>query len=188
MHKLAVKELSFSYGSQTVFEKLSLSFDKQGLYLLSAPSGRGKTTLLRLISGLIKPQSGEIIGGGIGNVAFAFQESRLFPMLSALQNAAISATEADAADLLLHLGFSRDDLSKMPAELSGGMRQRVSLVRALLFDAPILLLDEPFKGLDDSLREKVYNIIREKAKTQIVILVSHDLDDAKNLSATLINL
>lgn len=188
MHKLVLKELSFSYGDENIFENLSLTLESGNSYLISAPSGRGKTTLLRLIASLIKPKSGEIIGGGIGNVAFAFQESRLFPALSALQNAAVSAPKNEAEKLLLSLGFSEEDLSKMPHELSGGMKQRVSLTRAFLSDAPILLLDEPFKGLDDGVKEIVCNIIKEKAKAKLVIMVSHDIDDAERLSATVIKL
>ena len=188
MHKLVLKELSFAYGNENVFENLSLTLESGNSYLISAPSGRGKTTLLRLIAGLIKPKSGEIIGGGLGNVAFAFQESRLFPALSALQNAAVSAPKENATKLLLSFGFLEEDLLKMPSELSGGMKQRVSLVRALLSDAPILLLDEPFKELDDKIKEIVYEVIREKAKKRIVILVSHDIDDAERLSATVIKI
>lgn len=188
MCELTLKNLSFAYGNEVIFQDLSLSFSNGNLYLLSAPSGRGKTTLLRLIAGLIKPRSGEIIGGGIGKVSFAFQESRLFPALSALQNAAISATKNEAEKLLLSLGFSEEDLSKMPHELSGGMKQRVSLTRAFLSDAPVLLLDEPFKGLDDGVKEIVCNIIKEKAKAKLVIMVSHDIDDAEKLSATVIKL
>lgn len=188
MYDLILKNLSFSYGKEVIFKNLSLSFSSGNLYLLSAPSGRGKTTLLRLIAGLDKQKSGEIFGGGIGNVAFAFQESRLFPALTALQNAAVSAPQEDAKKLLLSFGFSQEDLSKLPSELSGGMKQRVSLTRAFLSDAPILLLDEPFKGLDDAIKEMVCKIIIEKAKNKLVILVSHDIDDAKKLSATVIKL
>lgn len=188
MHNLILKNVSFAYGNESVFDDLSLSFASDSIYLLSAPSGRGKTTLLRLIAGLIKPKSGEILGGGIGKVAFAFQDSRLFPSLSALQNASASASQSDARDMLFSLGFSEEDLSKLPSELSGGMKQRVSLVRAFLSDAPVLLLDEPFKGLDDNIRETVYEIIKEKANSKLVILVSHDLDDAERLAATVVNL
>ena len=185
MHNLILKNLSFAYGNETVFNDLSLSFESKSIYLLSAPSGRGKTTLLRLIAGLIKQSSGEIVGGG---VAFAFQESRLFPALSALENASVSASSIDARKMLLSLGFSEEDLLKTPSELSGGMKQRVSLVRAFLSDAPILLLDEPFKELDDKVRETVYEIIKEIANSKLVILVSHDLSDAENLSATVVYL
>lgn len=188
MHNLILKNLSFAYGNETVFNDLSLSFESKNVYLLSAPSGRGKTTLLRLIAGLIKQSSGEIVGGGIGKVAFAFQESRLFPALSALENASVSASSIDARKMLLSLGFSEEDLLKTPSELSGGMKQRVSLVRAFLSDAPILLLDEPFKELDDKVRETVYEIIKEMANSKLVILVSHDLSDAENLSATVVYL
>ena len=186
MHKLLIESLSFSYEKQCIFEGLTLSFESGKPYLISAPSGRGKTTLFRLIAGLIKPESGKITGGGIGSTAIAFQESRLFPTLSAVENASIAAKKEDAALLLSELGFSEDDMQKKPHELSGGMRQRVSLCRALLSDMPLLLLDEPFKGLDAAIRSILYEMIRKKAKNTLVLVISHDLEDATLLDAAVV--
>ena len=178
---LIIKNLSKSFGNKTVFDTFSYEFQDRGLYLLKGNSGVGKTTLLRMIAGLDGSYDGEIIGGGIKNTSVAFQEYRLFPMLSALDNAVIPNAEGNECDVLFRakellraLGFSEHDMQLKPKELSGGMKQRVSLTRAFLRKAPVLLLDEPTKELDGVLQGKVIDIIRKEAESRLVIVVTHD--------------
>ena len=185
---LELENLSFSYGEKAIIEHFSYRFQPGIPYLLYAESGGGKSTLLHLIAGLYRPTSGRIVGGGLENVAYAFQDPRLFPSKTALQNAGVSTDEATAAAFLTHFGFSREDMEKRPASLSGGMRQRVSLARAFLANKPVLLLDEPTKGLDDHLKDLLAQKIRETAKTRIVIAVSHEREDALCWNAIMIPL
>lgn len=178
---LALNNVSKRFDKKQIFENFSYKFSERGIYAIVGNSGAGKTTLFRMIAGLDKRYTGEIIGGGLKNTAYAFQEHRLFPNLTALENAVIPNGESndshliDRAKLLFsELGFSHNDLQLYPDELSGGMRQRVSIIRALLKDSSVLLLDEPTKELDADIREKLYKIITAESKKRLVILVSHN--------------
>jgi len=181
---LTIKSLSKSYGDKVILDCFEYEFGNSGLYVITGKSGVGKTTLLRLIAGLDTDFSGEIIDGGVQNTSVAFQEYRLFPSLSALENVTLPnkaegkehITEK-AKELLFKLGFSEADMYLRPSELSGGMKQRVSLARAFLRDAPILLLDEPTKELDEALRAAVYELIRNEAASRLVIMVTHNRDE-----------
>ena len=191
---LNIHDLSKSFGQKTILTGFSYDFSDTGVYILRGKSGIGKTTLLRIIAGLDKEYSGNVSGGGIGNVSFAFQEYRLFPELSALENVMLAKpndNEADrnsAIEMLTQLGFSSADMNLIPSELSGGMKQRVSLARAFLKNTPILLLDEPTKELDALLCELVCKMIRKIAETRLVILVTHKEEDVLLLDGELINL
>lgn len=174
---LELINVSKSFGEKVILDNFSYSFSQKGLYVIAGESGIGKTTLLRMIAGLDKDFAGEISGGGIDNVSFMFQEYRLFPSLSALKNAAISLKpdEYGKAELLLkRLGLGTSDLKKKPAHLSGGMKQRVAFARAVLMDAPILILDEPTKELDAESVKLMLEVISEEAQNRLVIAVSHD--------------
>ena len=189
-----IHDISKSFGQKTILTGFSYDFSDTGVYILRGKSGIGKTTLLRIIAGLDKEYSGNVSGGGIGNVSFAFQEYRLFPELSALENVMLAKpnnNEADrnsAIEMLTQLGFSSADMNLIPSELSGGMKQRVSLARAFLKNTPILLLDEPTKELDALLCELVCKMIRKIAETRLVILVTHKEEDVLLLDGELINL
>ncbi len=184
---LSIKNLYKAFGEKTIFSDFSYEFEDKGIYAIVGESGRGKTTLLRLIAGLDDKYKGEISGG---EVSVCFQEYRLFPALSAQENVteATGATDTEAENMLCRLGFSKEDVNRYPAELSGGMKQRVSLVRAFLKKSPILLLDEPTKELDDALKATLYSIIKEESKMRLVIFVSHNRADIEFLNPTVINL
>ena len=191
---LTIHNLSKSFGRKTIFSGFSYSFADNGVYILCGESGIGKTTLLRMIAGLDKSFDGEILGGGIGNVSFVFQEYRLFPGLTALENVMISCENADsgkkneAMALLSELGFTEDDMRLLPHELSGGMKQRVSLARAFFKKAPVYILDEPTKELDSALCNKVCEMVMEISRSSLVILVTHKSDDIERLDGTEIHL
>ena len=172
---LKISNLTKKFGEKVILESFSHTFDTTGLYVITGESGIGKTTLLRIIAGLDKDYTGEIVGGGMGNVSFMFQEYRLFPSLNALKNAAISLQDTmDAEALLKRLGFEDEDLKKKPHQLSGGMKQRVAFARAVLMDAPILILDEPTKELDPESIGIMLAVIKEQAEKRLVIAVTHD--------------
>ncbi len=192
---LKLNSIEKSFDEKTIFDGFSYEFSDTGIYAVCGESGVGKTTLLRLISGLDTDFDGEITDGGFENVSFAFQEYRLFDNLTALENAVIpngsmkdEALILRAKKLFFSLDFSENDLSLHPCELSGGMKQRVSLVRALLKSSKILILDEPTKELDSSIISSLYDIINEESKTRLVILVTHRKEDLEILAPTVINL
>lgn len=187
---LEIKNLSKSFDGKTLFGNFNLSFKDKGVYAIVGESGIGKTTLLRMIAGLDNEYTGEIVGGGTKKVSFAFQEYRLFPWLSAIDNviSAISDRKDEAVynkayDMLSTLGFSESDMNLTPNELSGGMKQRVSIARAMLFDRPILLLDEPTKELDPGNSDIVRSLIIEESRRRLVILVTHRQEDVSLINA-----
>ena len=174
---LKLNSISKRFGERVILDGFSYTFGKSGLYFILGESGAGKTTLLRIIAGLDADFSGTVENGGIANVSFMFQEYRLFPTLSSLKNAAIASKVADtdgAKNLLTRLGFSEDDMKKKPRELSGGMKQRVAFARAVLKNAPILILDEPTTELDSETVSVMLNVIAEQARERVVIVVTHD--------------
>ena len=187
---LIIKELSKSFEDKIIFKNFSYTFPDVGIFSITGKSGIGKTTLLRIIAGLDTKYQGRITGAGFKNVSYAFQEYRLFPNLTAIQNAAVAngASADRARELLFMLGFREDEFNLYPDQLSGGMKQRVSLARALLKEAPVLLLDEPHKELNSELCAKVTGIIKSEGEKRLVIFTTHDEEAIKNASATEINL
>ncbi len=189
---LVIQNLNKAFGEKMIFENFSYNFEEKGIYVLVGDSGRGKTTLLRMIAGLDKEYTGEIHAE---KAAYAFQEYRLFPVLNALENITKILWEKPtneqirkAQALITMLGFSDADLRLYPHELSGGMKQRVSLCRALLADRKILLLDEPFKELDGTLCERLRVILEKEAMHRLIILTAHSPDALGNLEHTIIEI
>lgn len=192
---LTIKNLVKSFGDRIIFDSFSYEFAPSGVYAVLGESGVGKTTLLRLIAGLDKNYSGEITGGGFENISFAFQEYRLFPSLSAIDNVVMAVSDGkdeviihSAKKLLISLGFSKEDMLLLPSELSGGMKQRVSLARAFLKNSPILLLDEPTKELDEENAKAVIDTIADISRYRLVIMVTHRPEDLEQLSPITIRL
>ena len=187
--------ISKSYEEKTLFRDFSYLFPQKGVFALCGKSGTGKTTLLRIMSGLDKDFSGNCEGFGISNTSFCFQEYRLFPTLTALENIArisfkssAKENEAIAKNMLKRLDFSEEDIMLFPDELSGGMKQRVAFARAILRDAPVLLLDECTKELDKEVAHKMLSIIKEEAEKRLVILVTHKEDELSYLDAVKIEI
>lgn len=190
---LSIKNLSKSFDKKLVFKDFTYDFHENGIYVLTGENGVGKTTLLRIIAGLDKDYLGET--SGAKSISMAFQEYRLFPTLTALDNVvcAISNRKDEAVlnkakNILSRLGLSEEDFSLLPCELSGGMKQRVSLARAFLKDATILLLDEPTKELDAENAQIVREIIIEESNNKLVILASHNAQDLEMPLKAIINL
>lgn len=175
---IELKSVRMAYGDKTIFDGLSLSLSSPGMYAVLGPSGRGKTTLLRLIAGLERPLSGSISLKKDARIAFCFQEDRLLPFKTVLQNIELVCKDTKKARYWLErVGLSGEE-NAYPSALSGGMKRRVALARALAYDAPILLLDEPFRALDEATHEQMLSLVREAAKDKLLILVTHDETDA----------
>jgi NitT/TauT family transport system ATP-binding protein len=192
----------FGYGGETVLQRLSLSVAKGEFVSVLGPSGCGKSTLLRLLAGLVFPAEGTIsvdgrpvTGPGLDR-AVVFQDYSLFPWMSCLENvmlaleqAGLGANKAERthiAEKYIELVGLSGEGRKLPGELSGGMRQRSAIARALAQNAPILLMDEPFGALDEITRAKQQDALLElwhgSAGGKTVLFVTHDVEEALILS------
>ncbi|SFH47869.1 NitT/TauT family transport system ATP-binding protein [Palleronia marisminoris] len=196
---ITVRGLHKVYGNSTVaLDNIDLSFMRGHLTSLLGPSGCGKTTLLKIIAGLLKPTSGEVLVNGKPvrgpgpERAFVFQDFALMPWATVLRNAAFGlevrgAPKAEREDRARHyineVGLAGFE-DKYPHELSGGMRQRVGLARALAVDADVLLMDEPFSAVDEQTRRKFQeDLIRlREVENKTFILVTHSIEEAVYLS------
>ena len=193
---LTLKGITKSYAEREVLRDFSYDFGENGVYVLKGESGSGKTTLLRIISGIDRDYAGSV-EGSCKRFAVAFQEYRLFPTLSALSNASLAVTQsrndsrksdAVAEKMLTDLGFKESELHLLPSELSGGMKQRVSIARALLADSDAVLLDEPTKELDPALCKRVNELIKITAEKKPVIVITHRSEDVIELGGTVIEI
>ena len=167
--------VSKSFEEKLVISGLDLVIDDGRTIAVFGESGSGKTTLLRLIASLEKPDQGTVTAEG--KLSMVFQENRLLPWKNVLENVMLSGcSEKTASDLLAKLGLSGEEKSDI-SRLSGGMSQRVSIARALGADPDILLLDEPFTGLDEMSAKNAIDVIRGSVKKScIIVLVSHNKD------------
>lgn len=182
-----LKHIDFSYGDKLVLKDFSLSLPQKGAVCLFGVSGLGKTTVLRLIAGLEKPKNGSLEGFENKRITFIFQEDRLLPWRTAKENVALAlgnTTEAKekALAVLSSLGLE-NDADRYPDEMSGGMCRRVAAARALAPESDIILADEPFTGLDEENRRVLAAALREKAKNELVVVVTHIEDEAALLNA-----
>ena len=183
---IRVLDLEKSFGKNRVFSRLFFEIAEGEKVALSAPSGGGKTTLLRILCGLEKADKGKIEGLNPEEISYCFQEPRLFPTLTVLENVTCifpdPAEKIPAAkNLLEELGLG-DALGKFPHELSGGMKQRAALARTLLSPRPAVFLDEPFAALDEARKESVRKVVSAYCAGKTLILVSHDPEDRKALT------
>lgn len=188
---LKIENLYFSFEKKAIFSNLSLSVKVGETVAVMGDSGCGKTTLLRLIAGLEKPQKGTITCNA-KHIAYVFQEPRLFPWLTVAENLRAVMTNCEDADqavlqALETVGLA-ENANSYPDELSGGMKIRASLARALVSGGDLFLLDEPFSALNEELRhslaEKLKAIFKERGIT--AILVTHQLSDAEILADKII--
>lgn len=175
-----LREVTAGYAEKTVLRAVSLALPETGALAVTGPSGCGKTTLLYVLSGLLAPWSGTVEGTKDLRVSMAFQEDRLLPWCTALENVCAALPggmkEKDAALAWLSRLELEEAANRYPAALSGGMRRRVALARALAYGGDLLLLDEPFNGLDEALRERIAPAVKSAAP--LVVLVTHSPKDA----------
>lgn len=189
MEEIIIKDLYKYYGDNKVFYNLNLKFTKGKITMVLGPSGCGKTTLLNIIAGIDKNYSGQVRVNR-KNISYVFQEDRLIPTLSVFENVAFvikSGEKRKDIDSIVNKYLEMVQLEeygdKFPDELSGGMKRRVALARALAYNGDLILMDEPFKGLDFELKNKIMDkflqIQMEKKRT--VIIVTHDKEEAQKL-------
>ncbi len=198
MNKVVLNNISKSYynqkGALDVIDNLSLEIKEGEIVAIVGPSGTGKSTILNLIAGLTGVTSGSVFVDG--KIGYMFQHDLLFDWMSVYKNLfvgleiknKVEEKDVSKAIKLLEKYDLLDFKSSLPSELSGGMRQRVALIRTLMVSPEILLLDEPFSALDSQTRIKisndVYQIIKEEKLT--TILVTHDISEAITLADRII--
>ena len=186
---IVIKNLYKSFGDNKVLNSLNLVIKENHTTCLMGQSGAGKTTLLNILMGFEKADSGEVL-----NVpekkSVVFQENRLCEDFSALTNIKIVNDTLTEDIILKHLesvGLVESATQKVNT-LSGGMKRRVALVRAVLAEKDILFLDEPFKGLDEETKDKVIEYLKQNTQNRTVIMVTHDIEETVALGAEVINL
>jgi len=180
-----------SFGGKSVLRNFSMSLEKGEIKALMGPSGCGKSTLLNIIMGFIKPDAGSVSLTENEKLSAVFQDERLVEPLSAYMNVRLTAPkgtpERDITETLSALGLS-DSIFKPVSELSGGMRRRTALARALMAKSNLLLLDEPFEGLDLETKQKTVDYLRAHTENRSILLVTHDQSDALRLGAEIIRM
>ena len=171
---ITVEHITLSFGEKQVLQDFSLSLPLSGITALRGPSGCGKTTLLRILAGLEQPQSGHIAGITSKETAFLFQENRLLPWRTAGQNITDILPRSRRHELSHWMNFAELDGEEntRPAALSGGMARRLALARCAALDSDLLLLDEPFAGVDPARYGRLILRLRELDKP--ILLVSHE--------------
>lgn len=188
MQNVSIKNISKTYGDKHVLNHVSKEFPAGETTVIMGASGCGKTTLLRILLGLEMPDNGEVIGMP-EKVSVLFQEDRLCEGVSAYENIAlvlerkVTRAQKEAQKHIIQqeaaqVGITEEDLKQNVMELSGGMRRRIALLRALLYDADCVILDEPFKGLDAATKQIVMQYVKEKVAGRTTFLVTHDAAEA----------
>lgn len=209
MYVLELNSLAKNFDGKTVVDSFSMTLSQGSAVCLFGPSGSGKTTLLRMIAGLDRPDSGEVVIGGVSvsgsgvwlepgdrQLNMVFQDLALWPHMYAakqidfvLRGRGLSRTERQEKTTRLLEHVELDAIAnKMPHEMSGGEQQRLAIARALATDPKLLLLDEPFAHLDDRRSDAIAEIIlaRKRSHGLSIVMASHDKRDADRLEATLI--
>ena len=185
---VTTENLSVSFGEKQVLRALSLTFPAGSCTAVMGPSGCGKTTLLRVLMGLEKTYTG-CVSGVPEKRSAVFQEDRLQDFYSALMNLRLTLPGVKSDALLRELallGLTEDDARKPAQSLSGGMKRRVALARAMLADSDIVFLDEPFKGLDETTRARAVEYVRSRRNGRTLIAVTHDEREALALGCMIL--
>ena len=213
MEQIIIKNLWKSYDSLTVLKNVDLTLDRDQTYCLMSPSGTGKTTLFRILMGLEKADEGEIVwsassGSCFGSgsdwdvsrplrISTVFQEDRLCPSFSPLENV-MMVQKKHASEIS---GISRDEiltamcrllpeecLNRPVSTLSGGMKRRTAILRALLTRSDLLLMDEPFTGLDEGTKDEVIKFLKEYRQDRFLLISTHQKEDVEKLGGILLTL
>lgn len=194
---LELQNISKSFDGLPVLRNLNLSFHQGQCYCLMSPSGSGKTTLLRILMGLEQPDQGMVLAGGKPQdmnsltVSAVFQEDRLCESFSPIENVSMCAGRSIKTPRIkweLARLLPEECLNRPVSTLSGGMKRRVAVIRALLTPSRILLMDEPFTGMDDELKRNVISYIREKQDGRLLILSTHQEEDVELIGGELVRL
>jgi len=189
---LELKNISFKYkeGDKMIFDQMSFNVKEGEIVSLIGPTGIGKTTLVNIIAGYLKPSSGEIlIDNNIvskpgKNRIVINQENDLFPWMNVYDQLSFVLKDVERIEELLKLTGLEESKDKYPHELSGGMKKRLSFARALALNPDFIIMDEPFSSQDEKMKVNLYKDLLKIAKRdkKTILLITHDIEEAKNLS------
>lgn len=201
---ITVNDLTVSFGSEKILDGLNFTFQEDKIFCILGRSGSGKTTLLRSIAGLLKPTSGEVVYNNMKitkpneEIFMMHQSYTNFPWKTCMENVLFpiklkrklaDSDYVEAKQLLCRVGLG-EHLDKFPDQLSGGMKQRLSLARVLMSKPKVILMDEPLSALDDKTRVEMQNIImklQDETKSTI-IMITHNKSDAEKMADHIIQL
>lgn len=190
MSGIQINALSIAYGGRTVLKDFSYNFKPGSFTSVIAPSGCGKTSLINAVMGFI-PYDGSIVFSEPPVISAVFQEDRLCEGLTALKNVTLTAARPcpknEIIDAFEAVGLN-GCAGRRVCLLSGGMKRRVAILRALFAGHSILLLDEPFKGLDAETKTLTMSYVKEKASSDTVIMITHDIEEAVYFGADVLKL
>ena len=171
-----------SYNGKAILNGLTFEAKRGQPICLFGQSGCGKTTVLNIIAGLTKANGGSIIGNE-GRISYVFQEDRLLEQLSAKENIMLTARNRKAADSFIEAAGLSECIDMYPADMSGGMKRRTAIARAVAFDGGIMLLDEPFNGIDAGRKKAIAECLKSFVSDKLCIMVTHDRTDAGLMDA-----
>lgn len=184
---ITLENVGRAFDGRQVLRGVSFSLPERGRVCFFGPSGCGKTTLLRLICGLDQPNQGRVSIPPGTRFSCHFQEDRLLPWYTAKENLSLAMDHPEDAQLWLERVLLPEASNLYPDELSGGMRRRVSLARALAHTSDVLVLDEPLRELDAPTSKKMLSLIGESIGNRLFLLVTHDREQAQALHCQIID-
>ncbi len=188
---IIITDLCKTFDDNEVLKNVNITLKDNSIYCLMGSSGIGKTTLLRILMGLERADSGSVSGIDTKSISCMFQEDRLIPYLSAIDNVRIVLHGKNNRDEIRNnlLSILPDDSLDIPvSSLSGGMKRRVALARALSYPGKLIILDEPFTGLDKDTKLNVIDYILKMRNNRTLLIATHETDDANLLGAEIIKL
>lgn len=189
---IVVEEVSKSFGPLRVLEGLSLTVPDGGTTVLMGANGSGKTTLLKLVLGLLTPDAGSIRGVEGRRRSAVFQEDRLVEHVTAVANVRLvmphRVENSTICGELARAGLPDEAMVRPVIQLSGGQRRRVAIVRAMMAEADIVCLDEPFEGLDAATRPAMLDYVLERTSGRDVLLITHDAAEAARFGGNVVQL
>jgi len=183
MKNIVLNNICKSFGEKQVLKDVSAVFPKEKTSCISAASGIGKTTLFRIMLGLEKPDSGDVTGLENEKISVVFQEDRLCEEFTVAENIKLTSpwvSDTEISDAMQRVALT-DCYHQPVCELSGGMRRRAAVLRAVLHGGDVIMLDEPFKGLDEATKHKVMDFIKEKYAGKTILLITHDSGEANDM-------